>query len=534
MRDHVIAVDVGTASVRAGVFDRKGRMLARCMHPLAVSRPKVRSGEYSSENVWQAASHAVRAAREEADIAADRIGGLAFGATCSLVLLDETLAPLPLSTSDNLTYDTIAWFDHRAFLEAAELTATGDPVIAHSGGSVSPEMQVPKLLWLKRNRPELWQKAGGFYDLADFLTFRATGSSTRSLSTLAAKWFYMPASKQAWPEPLFESLDLGDIFEKASLDRTSPVIAPGDAVGRLKPEAAADLGLDDGVVIAAGMVDAYAGALGALPPPGMKDAGDLALIGGTSSCLVGYGPVAFFAPSVWGPYLSALYPGAWLFEAGQSATGGLLNHLLELHSAGGTATEAMHASVIARIKELIAAEGPGFADGLDILPDFHGSRSPFADPSMTGMIAGLTLDNSFDGLCRLYWRACIAIALSLQQILALLEENGIATRKLHLAGGHRRNPLLTALYADVTGKSVAVTPAEDAVLLGSAINAASAAAIHDTLGEAASAMQGEPQIISPDSGLSDYYDSQLTRLEILQACRKRLQNTTLQNIGQSG
>ena len=524
MRDHVIAVDVGTASVRAAVFDAAGAMLARAAAPLRLKRPAPRRGEYSSEDIWQAMAEAVKAARVAADIATERIAGLAFGATCSLVLLDRDGRPLTLSEDETGVFDTIAWFDHRAAQEAAELSGFDHEAVLHSGGSVSPEMQVPKLAWLKRNRPELWAKAGGIFDLADYLTFRATGSDRRSLTTLSAKWFYRGDHVLPWPLDLLEKTDLTDLREKAAIPEI--ILVPGDAAGRLTEAAARDLGLDGEVVVAAGLIDAYAGALGALPPPDRKADGELALIGGTSSCIVGYESRPVFAPSLWGPYFSALYPARWLFEAGQSATGGLLNHLLEVHSAGGTATEEQHGRVIARIEEMLQKRGPGFADGLDILPDFHGSRSPFADASMTGMVAGLTLDGSFDGLCRLYWRASVAIALSLRQILALLSANGIAAKRLHLAGGHRRNPLLTRLYADATGLPVLVSPTEDVVLLGSAIHAATAAGLAPDLGTAARAMQAKPVEIAPDPALADYYARQYRRLEILQTCRNELKALT--------
>ena len=133
MRDHVIAVDVGTASVRAAVFDSAGAMLARASSPLRLKRPAPRRGEYSSEDIWQATAEAVKAARAAADIAPERIAGLAFGATCSLVLLDRDGRPLTLSEDETGTFDTIAWFDHRAAQEAAELSGFDHEAVLHSG-----------------------------------------------------------------------------------------------------------------------------------------------------------------------------------------------------------------------------------------------------------------------------------------------------------------------------------------------------------------------------------------------------------------
>lgn len=522
MRDHVIAVDVGTASVRAGVFDRRGTLLARRTHPLMLRQLAERRGVYASDDIWAAVVKAVRLALAAACIRADRVAGLAFGATCSLVLLDETGAPLPLLEDDGGCCDTIAWFDHRADGEADELTRSGLEAVRYCGGVVSPEMQIPKLMWLKRNRPELWRRAGAMLDLADFLTFRATGSNRRSVSTLASKWNYLPEQGRGFSDELLTTTGLEDLPERAGIDG-EPLLV-GRPVGQLSRKAADALGLDDDVVVAAGLIDAYAGALGVLPSPETKRAGDLALIAGTSSCLVGYAGKPVFADSLWGPYLSAVYPGQWLYEAGQSATGGLLNHLLELHSAGGMANEELHGRVIARIEMLIAENGPEFADGLDVLPDFHGNRSPFADPGMTGMISGLTLDRSFDSLCRLYWRACVAIALSLRQILDRLGARGVAIGRICLAGGHTRNPLLTSLYADATGRPIAVSASDDAVLLGSALNAASAAGLFGSLAEAAENMQATSRDIHPDLSLADYYDRQFERMKLLQNARRQLKS----------
>jgi hypothetical protein len=139
----------------------------------------------------------------------------------------------------------------------------------------------------------------------------------------------------------------------------------------------------------------------------------LGLVAGTSTCHMALSPEPRAVPGVWGPYLGAVLPGLWLNEGGQSASGALLDHVLRLHGASGGEEPGpcLHGRVVARIAELRAAEGHAFAAGLHVLPDFHGNRSPLADPSATGVVSGLTLDASFDSLCRLYYRTAVAIAL---------------------------------------------------------------------------------------------------------------------------
>ncbi|MDI6836844.1 MAG: FGGY-family carbohydrate kinase [Rhizobiaceae bacterium] len=523
MRDHVIAVDVGTASARAGVFDAAGNLLARCEHPILLRRPGAERGEHDSEDIWQASCKAVREALAASGIAAGQVAALGFDATCSLVLRAENGSKIALAEEDGTTFDTMSWLDHRASAEAEECTRTGHPVLAHCGEVMSPEMQLPKLMWLKRQRPDLWAAAGLFFDLADFLTWRATGSTGRSLCTLTAKWNYLAHEGNGWQPDFLSAIGLDDLIVRGGLPGNG--IAVGRPVGVLSPWAATEMGLDPGIPVAAGMVDAYAGALGVLGPVA-ADSGEFsrqaALIAGTSSCLVGFAPAPLFGRSIWGPYFEAIFPGQWLVEAGQSATGGLLGHLLLSHAEGGGATAAAHQRVIGRIMEMRAEEGAAFGERINILPDFHGNRSPFADDRLTGTIAGLTLDASFDGLCRIYWRACVAIALGLRQVLERLRTSGFQPERLHLTGGHVRNPLLVELYADVTRLEIAVTESEDAVLLGTAMNAAAAGGLFATLPDAGATMARPFTALRPNPATRTLYDRDFARFCAMQRHRAEL------------
>lgn len=133
-----------------------------------------------------------------------------------------------------------------------------------------------------------------------------------------------------------------------------------------------------------------------------------------------------------------------------------------------------------------------------MVPDFHGNRSPLADPSALGVISGLSMDASFDGLCRLYWRTSVAVALGLRHIIERMNESGYVIDTLNIAGGHTRNPVLMELYADVTGCRVMVPSAPDAVLLGTAMAAAVGAGVHPDLVAAGRAMHPGRRLRSPN------------------------------------
>jgi FGGY-family pentulose kinase/HAD superfamily hydrolase (TIGR01509 family) len=500
----ICAVDVGTGSARAGIFGLDGRMRGRGEHAIAINRPDAFVAEHDSTDIWRAVCAAVKSALAAAQADPVSVRAIGFDATCSLVARAIDGDPISVSSTGDPRWDTIVWLDHRALAEADECTATGHAVLSSLGGVMSPEMQTPKLMWLKRNSPANWSRAGAFFDLADFLTFRATGNAARSQCTLSCKWTWAAGRESGWHDDFFAEVGLDDLRERAGLpDSTVPV---GAAVGTLTSQAAAELGLTKACVVSAGLIDAYAGALGVLGARGGEDAErHLALIAGTSSCIMAMSPQARPVQGGWGPYFGAGLPDRWIVEAGQSATGALLDHVIKIHGGGLPADGTTHRRIAARVVELRTAD-PDLAPRLYVLPDFHGNRSPLADPHALGVVSGLALDASFDGLCRLYWRTCVGIALGVRHILETMNAAGFAIDTLHVTGGHVKNPLLMELYADATGCRVEQPAGEDAVLAGTAMAAAAAADLFPTVEAACAAMTPAGFVRVPDPHARARYD----------------------------
>ena len=297
------------------------------------------------------------------------------------------------------------------------------------------------------------------------------------------------------------------MVDKAALpEQASPV---GSDLGVLTETAAAELGLTTICHVGAGLIDAHAGALGLLGAFTRDvDTIDrhLALVAGTSSCVMALSAEDRPTSGVWGPYFGAVLPGVWLNEGGQSATGALLDHIIRWHGAGGEPTAEMHRSIAARIMELRLREGLALADRLHVLCDFHGNRSPLGDPFALGVISGLTLDSDFDSLCRLYWRTSVSIALGVRHILETLNTRGYAIDTLHITGGHTKNAVLMELYADATGCTVVESSAKDATLLGMAMVAATAAGLYPSLDAACVEMQQGGRSRVPDAAARPQFE----------------------------
>jgi FGGY-family pentulose kinase len=491
----LLAVDVGTLSARAGLFDATGGLLASASAGFELLRPAPHHAVYRMEAIWAAVTRAVRDALSLHPGAAARVCGMAFDATSSLALSHRGAAPLEGEA------DVFCWADHRGEAEAEGVTATGDRLLDYTGGTLSPEMHLPKLLWLKRHDPAAWARVTGARDLCDALAWRATGEDQHSLCGLACKWPFLPADGEgAWRRGLLEELGLSDLLERGVLARAP--LPVGALHGRLALEAAAELGLPPGLPVAVGLIDAEAGTLGALDS-GFREAmnGTLVLIGGTSTCLMAFAPDERRIPGVWGPFRDAVFPGLWLHEAGQSLTGAALDAVLEQHPAGPRrAGAAEHAAAVARIMPLLEAEGPRFAAARHVVPDWLGNRSPLGEGRARALVTGLGEERAERDFLEAYYATARGIALQARQILDHLDAHGYAIRRVALSGGHARNPLLVTLYRDALGRELVLPRAPEPVLLGTAMVAAVAAGWHPDListvsvmGPGATAQPAEPR-----------------------------------------
>jgi FGGY-family pentulose kinase len=469
----VLAVDVGSTSARSGVFDMQGRMLSTASVPFDVHKPQPDQAEHDSEQIWSAVGLAVRSALRDSGRAGHELRGIAFDATCSLVLLDAAGAPVTVSSTGDDRWNVVMWADHRAHHEAREITATGHRVLDFVGGTMSPEMQLPKLAWLKRHMPQAWSRYGLALDLTDYLTWRATGVISASACTLACKWTYLHHESPAWQDDLFGAIGLAGVREQLQVPASANSV--GSLAGGLSAPTALAWGLPQGIPVAVGLIDAHAGAVGvfgATPPEHMNR--QIALIAGTSSCHMALSNERRQVPGVWGPYWGAVLPGWWLNEGGQSASGSLLDYVLASHALGASLGDRAHDVIGAHILRRMAEVGPGYASELLVVPDFHGNRAPLARADVRGVVHGLNLDSSLDALAKLYHATAVGIAYGTRHIIDTLNTSGYNITELHLTGGHAKSELLVRLYADATNCAIVLPREEDGVLLGTAVVAAAA------------------------------------------------------------
>ncbi|KAF8485225.1 Pentulose kinase [Russula ochroleuca] len=495
---YYLGIDVGTGSARAALVKLDGTVLASASQDTKTWRDPADHHifEQSTTDVWNSICTTVREVITRSGVSPKHVKGIGFDATCSLAVTNWEGEPIAITRGPQLgelgERNIVLWADHRAEKEADLINATGSSVLDYVGGSISLEMEIPKILWLKRLMPADRFDRCQFFDLPDFLTYRATGARTRSLCSLTCKCTYVPGN--GWDRAFMSQIGLDSFVQNEFAALGTDVLTAGKPVGDgLTVRAAAELGLEPGTPVGSGVIDAYAGWLGTIaarheeggvvsPSVSSNDSCHrLAAVAGTSTCHLVQSKEGVFVGGVWGPYKDAVFPGWWMNEGGQSSTGQLIDFIISTHPAHQELKDLakdQNKNIHDVLRETLEGirQGEGAESWTEVIahthfyPDLHGNRSPIADPRMRGSIVGLTLDSSLHDLARKYALALEAIALQTRHIVDKLNDAGHSIRALYLSGSQAQNAALMRLLANVCNMPVVLPRSHAAsVVLGAAM-----------------------------------------------------------------
>lgn len=531
---YFIGVDVGTGSARAGLFDVEGNMLAACANGIQTWRPLPNFAQQSTADIWDAICRCVHDVIRHTETDVRQVSGIGFSGTSSLVVAGPKGAPISVSPDGEPEQDIILWADHRATDVAKWINATGHERLSTYGGTISPEMQIPKLVWLKKKLPFAWNDAAHFFDLPDWLTWKASGSLKRSLSTAVCKWTYRAEKGEnslGWDNSFFKQVGLNDLATERYRRIGQEMVAPGESLGNLTEEAARDLGLSRKTRVAVGMMGAHAGALGTFGCAGEE--ATMALIAGASACHITLSGTPAYVPGVWGPYLGVVLPGLWVNEVDQSMAGAALDTIINRHAAGFELRfNASQAGLSPHeyIKDkLLGSAACGVYDQLTrdrhIVPDFNGNRSPLTDPMRFGMVVGQGTATDMEDLAIDYLAGMQSLAYGTRQVIEQLEDESVPTTQIVVSGGLAKNRIYCQTLADVTCCKVVVPEQPEPVLLGSAMLAARASGAFSTTLKAMYGMSKGGQTLLPRSDARPFHDKKYNIFKSMQAHCKSIYMT---------
>jgi L-ribulokinase len=482
----VAGADFGTLSVRVSIFDSKRGRLGTGIAPYPLHRRENDPdfATQSHDDHMRALAEAMHKALESSGVRGSAIAALAIDTTGSSVIpVDERMQPLD---------EYYLWCDHRAWREAAEITArakdSGLEALQWSGGVYSSEWGFAKLLHWLRNNPDKRARFASAFEHCDFLAATLCGvdepaKAARSVCAMGHKWLWNESLGGLPSEEFLASVDplLAGVRGKLQGQySTSDVIA-----GTLSREWADRLGLHPGVIIPVGAFDAHWDAIAA----GVK-LGDVVNVIGTSTCIIGLSDKTTLVPGVCGVVPGSVDPHRTGIEAGLSAVGDIF--------------EAIARRANTSVPELsgqIANYRAGQTGLLRMSWD-NGDRTVLVNPELGGITLGWHLTSTAaDEL----FAAIEGTAFHTRIILERMEAHGIEIRRVINGGGiPKKNDLLNQVYANILGKPILV-PQGDLTSLGSAIFAFLAAKAFASIEEAQRALCPPHRVFDPQPETAGIY-----------------------------
>ena len=469
----VIGIDYGTQSARAVLVDTEtGRVLRShsIAYPHGVMEGDLASAEDYETALLELLAHVTPQEYRQT------VRGICVDAT-SLTLVpvaaDGRVVCRISGYEDRHHAQIKLWKCHEAQKQAEEALALAramkEPFLGRTGGTISCEWTLPKLLKIRDEDPEVYGQMDAALDLCEFLTFRLTGNLFRSAGSMSYKGLW--AKDLGFPSDAYlNALRKGFAEEYQHLLRGT-VLAPGEKAGVLRPELCARFGLGRDVAVAVGTLDGHTSlvALGAL------NEGDAALVVGTSNVLTIQTQRLVELEGICGIAMDGLTKGLYGIDSGQSGTGDMLewylNHALPTQKQEISAHQLLMEQITRPWENTVLA-----ADW------WNGSRNTPCDLSLRGMIYGLSMETRPKDL---YLALLQAIVCGTRDIVAQCESHSIEIKRLLATGGITgKNPLLMQEYANLLNRTVCVGQAAEGPALGAAIFAAVAAGIYATPVEA--------------------------------------------------
>ncbi|MDQ3930994.1 MAG: FGGY-family carbohydrate kinase [Chloroflexota bacterium] len=467
MGELLLGIDIGTSSSKGVLASPDGRVIATAVRPHDLSLPRPGWAEHDAEGVWWADFLALCAEllpQAGGPVAAVCVSGIG---PC---LLPADAQGQPLRPAILYGIDT------RATREIGELTERygAERILARCGSLLTSQAVGPKLAWLRRNEPGVWERTQHMFMASSYIVHRLTGE------------YALDHHSASQCDPMY------DLHENRWIEEWAEEIAPGlplprllwpaEVAGTVTHTAAELTGIPAGTPVTAGTIDAWAEAASV----GVLEPGDLMLMYGTTMFMVEVVTSPRPHKGLWST--AGIFAGTYSLAGGMATSGALTAWLRNI--AGNVAYETL-------VQEA-AQVRPG-SEGLLVLPYFAGERTPLFDPHARGVISGLTLSH---GRGHLYRALLEATAYGVRHILETMREAGGGGMRLVAVGGGTKGGLWTQIVSSVTGRDQLI-PRET---IGASYGDALLAAVAAGLAQPGARWNPVADVVEPGGGTRDTYE----------------------------
>ena len=435
---------MGTGGTRALVMDGEGRIISSATEEHApFASPQIGWAEQRPEDWWRACGISVRTALAKASLRGEDIACVGFsGQMHGAVMLDER---------DEVVRPALIWCDVRTQKQCDDLTAKvgAERLIELTCNPVLANFTVTKLLWVRKNEPELWKRVRSVMLPKDYVRFRLTGERATDMAD-ASGTLLLDVAHRRWSSEMLKAAEVDERWLPGLFE--SP-----DVCGQVSAAGAAATGLKAGTPVVAGAGDQAAGATGM----GIVAAGAVSATIGTSGVVFAATDRPALDPKGRLHTFCHAIPGRWHVMGVTQAAGLSLRWFREQFGTeskdGGDPYE--------RLTDAATTVLPG-CDGLLWTPYLMGERTPHLDGSARAALVGLSASHTRAHVVRAILEG---VALSLRDTFTIFEEMKVPVKNIRLGGGGARSKLWRQIQADVYGHEVEIVEAEEGAAYGAAI-----------------------------------------------------------------
>ena len=469
---YFIGVDLGTSAVKLLLMDEEGKIVNIVSREYPLYFPHPGWSEQKPEDWWEQSKEGIRELVKDVD--KSKVAGISFGGQMhGLVILDE---------NDNVIRPAILWNDGRTAKQTDYLnTVIGKEKLSEYTANIAfAGFTAPKILWVKENEPDNFAKICKIMLPKDYLAYRLSGAFVSDYSD-ASGMLLMDVKNKCWSKEMAEICGI-------SLEMLPELHESFDAVGTLKPEAAAELGLPETCKVVAGAGDNAAAAVGT------GTVGD-----GMCNVSLGTSGTVFISSSKFGvDSHNALH--AFAHADGHYH---LMGCMLSAASCNKWwMDEIIRTKEYTKEQENITKLGE---NNVFFLPYLMGERSPHNNPDARGTFIGLTMDTTREDMTQAVLEG---VAFAIRDSFEVAKSLGIQIERTKICGGGAKSPLWRRMIANVLNIKVDRIESEEGPALGGAMLAAVACGGFSSVEEAAEKIVRVTETIEPEPELVEKYERQ--------------------------
>ncbi len=482
----LLALDIGTTSVKAGLFQQNGRCLATALQEYALISTSSDKTELEPSSYWSAACNTIRQIIAQSDIKPEDVRGLAVSSQGETTIV--------LDADDKPLRNAIVWLDNRAIQQANKLKEElGNDVYERTGiPDVIPTWPACKILWIKENEPQIFDRAAKFVLVQDYLVQRMCGQFVTDGSISCTTLFYDITTHDWWPKSL----------QAIGIDASKlPTLLPVGAVaGNLTPSAAAELGLTTQTKVVLGGMDQAVGAIGA----GNAGMGIISETTGSALTIQATINDPMIDKTKQTPVYVHCIPNMYLFVPVCPTAGMAFKWFKDQFCGEETAQAELEKTSAYEYLNHLAERVPPGSDGLIMLPHLMGAFSPESNPAARGVFSGFTLHHGRGHFIRAIQEG---VAFMLRRNLELIERSGVEISEIRTTGGGSRGKLWNQIKADVCNRPFETLENKDTALVGDAILAGIACGVFESTTEGMKTMVQLKEKILPGKNATVYEEA---------------------------